>query len=105
VEALAEDATVPIRVTALPEGRLEPVVETAAYFVVAEVVRHSKGSTVTIGATRRDGRLVVEIERDGDAPDDLIDLQDRVGALDGWLEVLHQPGGRVRIRAEVPCGS
>jgi signal transduction histidine kinase len=60
---------------------------------------------VTVGATRRDGRLVVEIERDGDAPDDLVDIQDRVGALDGRLEVLHEPGGRVRIRAEVPCGS
>jgi signal transduction histidine kinase len=105
VEALAEDATVPIRITALPEGRLEPVVETAAYFVVAEVVSHSSGSTVTIGATRRDGQLVVQIERDGDVPEDLIHLQDRVGALDGRLEVLHQPDGRVRIRAEVPCES
>jgi signal transduction histidine kinase len=104
VEALAEDATVPIRITALPDGRMEPVVETAAYFVVAEVVSHS-ASMVTVGATRRDGRLVVEIERDGDAPDDLVDIQDRVGALDGRLEVLHEPGGRVRIRAEVPCGS
>jgi signal transduction histidine kinase len=105
VEALAEDATVPIRITALPEGRLEPAVETAAYFAVAEVVRHSSGSTVTIGVTRRDGQLVVDIERDGDTPEDLIDLQDRVGALDGRLEVLHQPGGRIRIRAEVPCES
>jgi signal transduction histidine kinase len=94
-----------MRITALPEGRLEPVVETAAYFVVAEVVRRSEGSTVTVGAARRDGQLVVEITRDGDAPDDLIDLQDRVGVLDGRLEVLHEPGGRVRIRAEIPCES
>jgi signal transduction histidine kinase len=104
VEALAEEATVPIRITALPEGRLDPAVETAAYFVVAEVVRHS-GTMVTIGATRRDGQLLVEITRDGDTPEDLIDLQDRVGALDGRLQVLHQPGGRVRIRAEIPCES
>jgi hypothetical protein len=104
VEALTEDARVPMRITALPEGRLEPAVETAAYFVVAEVVRRS-GSMVTVGATRHDGQLVVEIERDGDAPDDLIDVEDRVGALDGRLEVLLQPSGRVRIRAEVPCGS
>ena len=85
VEALAEEATVPIRITALPEGRLQPAVETAAYVVVAEVVRYSSGSMVTVGATRRDGQLVVEITRDGDAPQDLIDLQDRVGALDGRL--------------------
>jgi signal transduction histidine kinase len=105
VEALMEDGTVPIRITALPEGRLEPVVETAAYFVVAEVVRRSGGCTVTVGATRRDGQLVVEIERDGDAPDDLVDVEDRVGALDGRLDVVHEPGGRVRIRAELPCES
>jgi signal transduction histidine kinase len=105
VEALVEDATVPIRITALPEGRLEPVLETAAYLVVAEVLRHGGGGTVTVGATRRDGELVVEITRDGDAPQELVDLQDRVGALDGRLEVLHEPGGRVRIRAEIPCES
>jgi signal transduction histidine kinase len=104
VEALAEEATVPIRITALPEGRLDPAVETAAYVVIAEIVSHS-ASMVTVGATRRDGQLVIQIERDGDAPDDLIDLQDRVGALDGRLQILHQPGGRVRIRAEVPCES
>jgi signal transduction histidine kinase len=104
VEALAEEATVPIRITALPEGRLAPAVETAAYVVIAEIVSHS-ASMLTVGATRRDGQLVIQIERDGDVPDDLIDLQDRVGALDGRLEVLHQPGGRVRIRAEVPCES
>jgi signal transduction histidine kinase len=104
VEALAEEATVPIRITALPEGRLEPAVETAAYFVVTEIVSHS-ASMLTVGATRRDGQLVIQIERDGDAPDDLIDLHDRVGALDGRLQILHQPGGRVRIRAEIPCES
>ena len=57
------------------------------------------------GPPTDDGQLVVEIEGDGDAPDDLIDLHDRVGALDGRLQILHQPGGRVRIRAEVPCES
>jgi signal transduction histidine kinase len=105
VEALAEDATVPIRITALPEGRLAPMVETAAYFVVAEVVRRSGARAVTLGATRRDGQLVVEIQGDGHSPEALVDLEDRVGALDGRLEVLHQPGGRVRIRAEIPCES
>jgi signal transduction histidine kinase len=104
VEALAEGATVPIRITTLPEGRLELGVETAAYFVVSEVVGRSRG-TVTVGVTRCDGQLVVEIERDGDALEDVVDLEDRVGALDGRLVVVHAPGERVRIRAEVPCES
>src|SRR5215217_6482296 len=92
-------------ITALPEGRLAPMVGTAAYFVVAEVVRRSGARAVTLGATRRDGQLVVEIQGDGHSPEALVDLEDRVGALDGRLEVLHQPGGRVRIRAEIPCES
>jgi signal transduction histidine kinase len=105
VEALAEDATVPIRITTLPEGRLEPAVETAAYFVLSEVVRRSGGSTMMVGATRRGDHLVVEIDGDSDDPEALVDLEDRVGALDGRLKVLHQPGGRVRIHAEIPCES
>jgi len=105
VEALAEDGAAPIQIVALPEGRLEPAVETAAYFVVSEVVRRSRAAMVTVGATRCAGQLVVEIERDGDAPEDLVDLEDRVGALDGRLEILRGPGGRVRIRAEIPCES
>jgi signal transduction histidine kinase len=105
VEALAEDARVPIQITALPEGRLEPAVETAAYFVVSEVVRRSRATMVTVGATRRAGQLVVEIERDSDAPKDVVDLEDRVGALDGRLEILRGPGGHVKIRAEIPCES
>jgi signal transduction histidine kinase len=105
VEALAEDAPVPIGITALPEERLEPAVETAAYFVVSEVVSRSRTSAVTLGATRRDGCLVVEIEGDGDGLQELVDLEDRVGALHGRLEIEHQPSGRVSIRAEIPCES
>jgi signal transduction histidine kinase len=105
VEALAEDAPVPIRITALPEERLAPMVETAAYFVVSEVVNRSGESPVTVGATRRDGHLVVEIEIDAGGPQELVDLEDRVGALDGRLEIQHEAGGRVSIRAEIPCES
>jgi signal transduction histidine kinase len=105
VEALAEDATVPIRITALPAGRLEPVVETAAYFVVSEVVRRSGTSIIMIGATRHGDHLVVEIDGDSDDPEALVDLEDRVGALDGRLKVQHKADGRVRIHAEIPCES
>jgi signal transduction histidine kinase len=33
-----------------------------------------------------------------------VDLEDRVGALDGRLDVERAPDGGVRIRAEIPCG-
>jgi hypothetical protein len=35
----------------------------------------------------------------------MVDLEDRVGALDGTVEVSREQSGRVRIRAEIPCES
>jgi signal transduction histidine kinase len=50
-----------------------------------------------------DGALVVDVEAEAE-PDGLLDLKDRVGALDGRLEVERATAGGVRIRAEIPCG-
>lgn len=104
VEALREDAPIPIHIRALPDARFEPPVEAAGYFVVAEAVRRSTASELDVGIEHQHARLVIEVEGYG-APRDLVDLEDRVGALDGSLEVVREPSGRVRIRAEVPCGS
>jgi signal transduction histidine kinase len=104
VDALAEAAPIPIEITALPEDRLSASVEVAAYFVVSEAVRRSVASTLRVFAARRDGRLVVEVEGDS-APAEITDLQDRVGALGGSVAVVHEPGGRAAIRAEIPCES
>jgi signal transduction histidine kinase len=102
VEALAEAA--PLEITALPDKRLSPSVEAAAYFVVSEAVRRVAASTLSVSAARRDSRLVVEVEGDS-MPAEITDLHDRVGALDGTVTVTHGPGGGVTIRAEIPCES
>jgi len=47
--------------------------------------------------------LVVDVEAEAES-EGLLDLEDRVGALDGRLTVERAPGGGVRIRAEIPCG-
>jgi signal transduction histidine kinase len=47
--------------------------------------------------------LVVEIEIDRQLPEELTDLEDRVGALDGRLLVQAAPQSGTRIRAELPC--
>jgi signal transduction histidine kinase len=104
VEALAEDAAVPLEITTLPEERLDPAVEAAAYFVVAEAVRRSDGTPLAISASRHDGLLVIEVESER-APAEIVDFEDRVGALDGRIEVVQEPEGQVRIRAEIPCES
>jgi len=102
VEALAEAVPVPLEITALPDERLGSSVEAAAYFVVSEAVRRGAASTLKVSAARRNGRLVVEVEGDS-APAEITDLQDRVGALDGSVAVVHGPDGRAKLRAEIPC--
>jgi signal transduction histidine kinase len=96
VEALAE-AVPRLRLGELPGERLAPAVESAAYHVVAEVLRLSRGP-VRAGAWREGERLVLELEP---APEGrVVALEDRVGALDGRLV----NGGR-SLRVELPCAS
>ena len=104
VEALAEEARVPIRIRSLPERRYDAPIETAAYTVVAEAARIAT-STLVVAAKASPGALVVEVEtQDGDALD-LAALEDRLGALDGRLVLVRTDSGRVTIRAELPCAS
>jgi signal transduction histidine kinase len=98
VEALAEES--PLRIAALPRERFSPAVETAAYLVVAEA---AKAGTSLASVERRDAVLVVDVEAKAE-PEGVLDLEDRVGALDGRFAVERAPGGGIRIRAEIPCG-
>ena len=95
VEALAEDRRFDPRVE-LSEERLDPKVEAAAYFVVAELVR--RGGALRLRSDRQNGTFVLSMESDNGFPSDLVDLEDRVGALDGRLVV--EPG---TLRVEIPC--
>jgi len=104
VEALAETGPAPLEVTALPDERLGSSVEAAAYFVVSEAVRQAAASTLKVSVARYGTRLMVEVEGDC-APAEIVAVQDRVGALDGSVTVVHGSGGRATIRAEIPCES
>ena len=103
IEALAEEARVPVTIGGLPDGRFAPAVETAAYTVVAEIARAATGA-VAVRAERVGGALVVEVETGNGAEPDVVALRDRLGALDGSLTV-DRRDGRERFRAEVPCAS
>jgi signal transduction histidine kinase len=104
LETLADDARIPVAIAAVADERFEPEVEAAGYFVVAEVLRQRGVRALTLTAVRRDDRLVVEVASDGEV-NELVDAMDRVGALDGTLEVARGGDGRATIRAEIPCGS
>ena len=102
LEALSEEAPIPIELTAVPEERFEPRVEAAAYFLVSETASHRSAGALRIKAARLGDNLVVEVEG-GRLPKQITEPEDRIGALDGSLTVVHDPGGRVTIRAEIPC--
>jgi signal transduction histidine kinase len=104
LEALAEQASSPLALGPLPRERFDPKVEAAAYFVVAEILKRSGPGRAAVDAARGDGRLVLKIVTDQQPPQELTDLEDRVGALDGRLFVEHGLSGGTRIRAELPCG-
>jgi signal transduction histidine kinase len=118
LEALARRATVPVTVEsadaaeAAAPGRAHDAVEAAAYFVVAEaltnVARYADAKQAVVRVAHREGELCVEVEDDGKGGADpsqgsgLRGLADRVGALDGSLEVDSVPGRGTTIRASLP---
>jgi signal transduction histidine kinase len=114
LESLAARATVPVRLTVDLDERVSESVEVAAYYVVSEslanIGKHAQASSATVGVTRANGELVVEIVDDGVGGADsesgtgLRGLADRVEALGGRLRVWTPPGGGTRVRADMPCG-
>jgi signal transduction histidine kinase len=115
LEALAARSAVPVELAALPQERLPPAVEAAAYFVVAEsltnVAKYARASHAQVRVERRDGAAYVEVRDDGAGGADLASgsglrgLADRLAALDGRLRVDSPPGRGTLVRAEVPCAS
>jgi signal transduction histidine kinase len=92
--------------------RLDPAVETALYYTIAEaltnVVRYANASCATVSLYRVDGWAVAEVADDGCGGADqlrgsgLRGLTDRLGALRGRLELESPPGRGTTLRARVP---
>ena len=113
IEALGRRSAIPVAVDVDPDQRPLPVVETAAYFVVAEaltnVAKHAGGAAARVRVQRVDDDLVIEVADHGPGGADpagggLTGLRHRVEALDGTLTVTSPPGAGTTIRAELPCG-
>jgi signal transduction histidine kinase len=112
IEALCSRSAIPAAATVEVEERPLPVIETAAYFVVAEaltnVAKHAPDAEARVSVRLRDGVLEVEVRDDGPGGADprgsgLGGLRSRVEALDGKLFVGSDPSGGTTVRAELPC--
>jgi signal transduction histidine kinase len=114
VDALGRRAMTAVTVEAQIDRRPPAVIETAAYFVVAEaltnVAKHAPDATAHVSLALDDERLLIEVSDDGPGGavvtgGGLTGLRHRVEALDGTLLVTSPPGGPTTIRAELPCES
>ena len=111
VRGLAMRCAIPVEIDDGLSGRLAPAIETALYYTVAEaltnVVRYAGASAATVRLSRGDGWVEAEVADDGCGGADqrqgsgLRGLEDRLGAIQGALEIASPPGGGTRLRARV----
>lgn len=114
LEHLAARAPVPVRLSVEIDRRLPEPLEVAAYYVIAEslanVGKYAQASLASVGVSRTNGVVRVEVIDDGVGGADtesgtgLRGLADRVEALGGRLRVWSPRGGGTRVSAEIPCG-
>jgi signal transduction histidine kinase len=115
VRAVALDTPLPVDVTGTLDSRLDPAVESAAYFAVCEAltnaVRHARAQRVTIGLRHHDDTLTITVTDDGcggadaDAGSGLRGLRRRLGTFDGVLALRSPRGGPTVLTMEIPCAS
>jgi signal transduction histidine kinase len=110
--ALAEGSPVPASIEGRVDGRLPAAVEATVYFVVSEALanvgKYAKATSVTIRVGTADGGLTVGVADDGVGGADpskgsgLRGLADRVGAVDGKLEIHSPPGKGTQLQVRIP---
>jgi signal transduction histidine kinase len=112
LDSLLARAPIPVEIVEMPEERLAPTVEAAAYYVVAEAIanvgKYAQASVATVGVSRSDTRATVTVVDDGVGGADpahgtgLHGLAARVESLNGRLHVSSPRGEGTRVRAEIP---
>ncbi len=121
LRSAARRAPIATGVTVSGITRWPPEIETTVYFACVEalqnVIKHADGaSAIAILLEGRDGRLRFEVRDDGrgfvlDANGNgahrgsgIVNMRDRVGALDGDLAIVSAPGQGTRVIGSVPTG-
>jgi signal transduction histidine kinase len=111
VPELAGRCPVPVELDVQAEGRLPEVIESTAYFVVAEalanIAKHSKATRawVRAGLTLGELELIVRDNGVGGANPEgsgMVGISDRVDAVGGRIEVESPPGAGTTISVHIP---
>jgi PAS domain S-box-containing protein len=112
VGALAARLPVPVQVDVTAK-RLPGPVEVTAYFFCSEaltnVVKHARATSALVCVALAAGQCTVEVRDDGvggarptSQSSGLTGLRDRIGALNGMMEVTSPPAGGTVLKATIP---
>ena len=118
LESVAGRSAIPTTVVAGEVERFAPELEAAVYFCCLEALTNAgkhagEGASATITVRSEDGVLRFEVADDGAGFDldakglgvGFINMQDRVGAAGGTIEVSSTPGEGTVVRGRVPLRS
>jgi signal transduction histidine kinase len=115
LDDLATRASVPVELVAVPPQRLPDAVESTVYFLVSEclanVGKHAEATEATVAVTVVGEEVEVVVKDDGVGGADLGNgsglqgLEDRVGALDGCVDIDSPAGGGTTVMATIPLNA
>ncbi|MGH2712549.1 MAG: histidine kinase [Thermoleophilaceae bacterium] len=90
-----------VELLGVPEARLDHELETSVYFIVAALSRGSEGAVVDVSLDSKRRHVVIDVQ----TPETVLlgEVEDRVGALGGRLDVDGTPDGGMAVRVEVAC--
>ena len=115
--AQARKSTVPVEVVADGVDRFPEEVEAAVYFSALEALqntaKYADATRATVSLGRANGSLEFAVADDGCGFDPgatgygtgLQGIADRLGALDGELEITSRPGSGTTVRGRLPIGT
>jgi signal transduction histidine kinase len=115
--AQARKCPVPVEVAAHGVDRFPQEVEAAVYFSALEALqntaKYADASRATVTLSRANGSLEFAVADDGRGFDPgvtgygtgLQGIADRLGALDGELEITSRPGSGTTVRGRLPIGT
>jgi PAS domain S-box-containing protein len=112
IDALTARLPIPVKLD-VPGRRLAPPIELSVYFFCSEaltnVVKHAQASSARVRVEITAGRCTVEVRDDGiggarPGPETsgLTGLRDRIGALNGTMDIVSSDGGGTVLSASIP---
>ena len=121
LDTLAANAGLPTTFAYSLVRRPDPAIEAIAYFCAAELVtnavKHSRATGIGISVAGGGAGLLLTVSDDGrggaaighrtaaGTRTGLAGLQERIGTVDGWLDIDSPAGGPTRITVELPLSS